>query len=274
MNSKNFFDWCRTAVSGIKYRPDRDAVHKELYAHMEDRYDSFIARGAEPAEAERRTVEAMGSAEELIPQLAAIHRPFWPYILLVSRCLLILIAALTTIPLIKSIGGSDITKPNFENFYPQCEYNAYLDTAYQAVGAEGSRLFYLEPGYNISVDDYKVAVKKAALWQHQYGDKREHQLHIQLEVKNLRPWMEPLQITKLLCAEDSIGNQYLNVNEAVYGDAPVLGGIARRTGLFTYTYELYIDNYVSQGASWVDLRYDREGRNLRLRLYLAGGGEQ
>ena len=274
MNHEKFFTWCRIAVKGIKYRPERDQVHKELYEHLEDRYESFRSRGCEQEEAVDKTIEAMGSAEDLSVQLAAIYRPFWPYTLLISRCLLILVAVLLAISFVRFLSQGDITEPNFENFYPMCDYNAYTDTAYKTDGAEGSRLLYLEPEVSASIDGYKVAVKKVALWQCQYGEKKEDQLHIQLEVKNLWPWAEPLRINKLLEAEDSLGNRYVNVHKALNSHIPLIDGVARRTGMFTYTYELYLDNYISQNADWIDLRYEREGRNLRLRLNLAGGAER
>lgn len=99
MNSEKFFTWCRVAVKGIKYRPDRDAVYAELYEHLEDRYESFRSRGLEHEEAVDKTLEAMGSAEELAPLLAKAHRPFWPYLLSVSRTLLIAAIIITVLPL-------------------------------------------------------------------------------------------------------------------------------------------------------------------------------
>lgn len=56
MNHEKFFTWCRIAVKGIKYRPERDQVHKELYEHLEDRYESFRSRGWEQEEAVDKTI--------------------------------------------------------------------------------------------------------------------------------------------------------------------------------------------------------------------------
>lgn len=274
MNSKLFFDWCRTAVGGIRYRPDRDRVHKELYQHMEDRYESFIERGAEPAEAQKSTILAMGDAEEVALQLAAVYRPFWSYALLISRCMVLLLGVLTAFSLIRWVFVVDITKGDFQEFYPQLNYDAYMDTGYSAGGEFGSRVLYLEPGCSVSIDGYEITVKKAALWHIQYGETNEHLMHIQLEVINLKPWSDPLQITKLFYAKDDLGNEYVNMHAAGDNAVPVFGGDYRRTGLVKYKYEIYLDHFVSCDARWIDLCYEREDRKLNLRIALTGGAEQ
>lgn len=42
---RNFDLWCRTATEKIHYKPDRRRVCAELRAHLEDAYDTHIARG-------------------------------------------------------------------------------------------------------------------------------------------------------------------------------------------------------------------------------------
>ena len=37
MDTLEFMRWCAIAVAGIKYKPDRNRVYDELYAHLEDR---------------------------------------------------------------------------------------------------------------------------------------------------------------------------------------------------------------------------------------------
>ena len=44
MRHYRFEDWCNNAVSGIGFPPDREKVYRELYAHMEDRYDALRAQ--------------------------------------------------------------------------------------------------------------------------------------------------------------------------------------------------------------------------------------
>ena len=77
----NSFDWwCKTAVSQIRYGPDNEAVYRELYAHLEDSYDHFLAQGYPAERAQGLALEAMGDPEEIAPQLGAIHKPWLGYI--------------------------------------------------------------------------------------------------------------------------------------------------------------------------------------------------
>ena len=71
--------WCNQAVRLIRYPPDRKEVFEELRQHVDDRSDLFLAQGFSQEEAVEKTLLAMGDADELAPQLAAIHRPFWGF---------------------------------------------------------------------------------------------------------------------------------------------------------------------------------------------------
>ena len=80
MKNYTFAKWCLEAVSQIKYTADRDEVYEELRAHLEDHRDALMEQGIPREEAEKRALEAMGSAKEIAPQLAAVHKPFWGYV--------------------------------------------------------------------------------------------------------------------------------------------------------------------------------------------------
>ncbi len=58
------------------------------------------------------------------------------------------------------------------------------------------------------------------------------------------------------------------------GDTPLLSGNAYRTGLCTVTWILSLRNFRSQGAEWIELRYDQGGRDIRLCVDLKGGGTE
>lgn len=70
--------WLETAVSGIRFKPDRLAVRAELYAHLEDKTLDLIRifPDIDPDEARDRALAGMGDAEELKKKLAKIHRPW------------------------------------------------------------------------------------------------------------------------------------------------------------------------------------------------------
>lgn len=82
--------WLDTAVSGIRFGPDRRAVRAELAGHMEDREADLrrIFPDIPPEEAQDRTLAAMGDPEELKQELARVHRPWLGYLWRASQGLL------------------------------------------------------------------------------------------------------------------------------------------------------------------------------------------
>lgn len=41
----DFDDWCYHAVAQIRFKPDREAVFRELKDHLEDHYDDLLTQG-------------------------------------------------------------------------------------------------------------------------------------------------------------------------------------------------------------------------------------
>ena len=272
MNNKRFFSWCREAVSGIKYRPDRDAVYEELYSHFEDRYEVYLAQGFDPQEAEERTLLAMGSASEIAPQLAAIHRPFWGYLLTASRWGLALLAVLTIVLSVHFFIRNDLWNASGLSF---CSYDVYADTSYQDENQSSVRILHLEPECSTRTDGYTITVTDAAWWKNTHTNREEQEnFYVRLSITNPRPWAEKPQGITMLWVEDSLGNRYDDLYAQADPSQGYLGGSLRRTGLFTYTYDLYLNNFVSQEAQWIDLRYNRDGRDITLRIDLTGGVSQ
>ena len=69
--------WLDTAVSGIRFGPDRKAVRAELEGHIEDKTADLqrIFPGIPEEEARERALSGMGDPEELKISLAKVHRP-------------------------------------------------------------------------------------------------------------------------------------------------------------------------------------------------------
>lgn len=93
--------WLDTAVSGIRFGPDRRAVRAELYAHLEDRTADLlrIFPDIDPEEAQNRALAGMGDPEELKKELARVHRPWLGRLWMVSRFVLGILAALAVVAL-------------------------------------------------------------------------------------------------------------------------------------------------------------------------------
>jgi len=266
-----FARWCETAVSGIRFKPDRAKVYGELYAHLEDSFDALAESGLPKTEAERRALEAMGSAAEVAEQMEKIHRPFWGYVLRAARWLLVIAAvlALFTVPrwiVNQRIGfGAD---PFIDAFFVQSEF--------ERDGLRGERLFYKEPMSRGFSDGYRFTLSQAAEW-HVTGtlpdgiQADDYEFYLTVEVFNLRPWAQHSDILREFYAMDSLGNRYEAFGKRLYVMEPMLTGNPHRSGLSTVTWEMWLSGYCSHGAEWIELRYDQAGRDVRLRIDLTGG---
>jgi len=95
-----FHNWCTRAVRGIKYKPDREAVWNELFNHLQDRQEDFMAQGLSENDARIKAMDAMGDPDEIAPLLAKIHRPFWGYAYSISKWILVLILCFALNPTI------------------------------------------------------------------------------------------------------------------------------------------------------------------------------
>lgn len=80
-------EWLDTAVSGIRFGPDRSAARAELAAHLEDKLAGLHKRFPDipPEEAEQRALDGMGDAEEIRRALAKVHPAWLGYLWLASE---------------------------------------------------------------------------------------------------------------------------------------------------------------------------------------------
>ncbi len=266
MASWKFSHWCYCATMKIKYRPDRKAVSRELQQHIEDRYESFISRGIPHEIAVEKTLEAMGDPKVLASQLAAIHRPFWPYLMVVSRCILIVMIMISIVSM--SLFFYDDPFSELSSHYTEIFSTASPD-----------RFLYVEPDGSDSADGYTYTLKKAA-WLHDSYEREDgsiketNTIYVLVEVYNPRPWAESPKALDWFWAEDSLGNYYYNGQERLTSDDRCVYGNTYKTGFFTYALELRIQNPNTaelQEARWLDLRYDRSGRDITLRIDMTGG---
>ena len=79
--------WLDTAVSGIRFAPDRAEVREELRAHISDKMDDLqrIFPDIPPGEARERALAGMGDAQELKKELARVHKPWLGWLWTASR---------------------------------------------------------------------------------------------------------------------------------------------------------------------------------------------
>lgn len=251
MGNQDFFAWCQAATAKIRYKPDRESVSRELRDHLDDRYDALIAKGYSPEEATARTLKAMGSPQEIAPQLAAIHRPLLGYLYSITRFLGIATGICAAILVVFCLG---------DNFF----YHFSTDR-YKSYGAYGEDFY--EPNLSAYVEGYLLRIPEAAL------DREAGELYIQLQATNW-PGMELFDGFNYFWAVDSLGNCYPSIVEREYGTNYGLnfrGGTGSSTGFRSWNCS--IDGFDCD-ADWVELRYDRDGRDIVFRIELTGGGEE
>lgn len=80
-------EWLAAAVKDIHFRPDREAVERELWEHIEDKTADLVRIFLDMTweEAEARALSDMGDPEEMARELAKIHKPWLGYLWKFSR---------------------------------------------------------------------------------------------------------------------------------------------------------------------------------------------
>lgn len=270
----NSFDWwCKTAVSQIRYGPDNEAVYRELHAHLEDLYDDATDRGLAPSEARAEALQRMGSASELAPQLGAIHRPWLGYLLDLTKWCICLVCVALAIQLWGFTRNHSFSGGYIPWYY---ENPGKPLTVYSEDGTwEANRILDCDPDCRTDCDGFTFDVSRAVMSFHDdYADdsRDAYYFHFQVEVTSLFHWAELDDIPiHDFWAVDSLGNTYSSYRNDAHSYQRAVSGNLDKTGYFTCTMDMWINNFCSQDAQWIEIRYDRDGRDLRLRIDLKGG---
>ena len=273
--------WCDDAVSYIRFPRDRIPVRQELLEHMEDAYDCYIGKGQEPAQAERSAIRDMGDARETGKLLAKIHKPYWGW---VWTATVVLLWGLVILIGVSGIGwglGLIEDMAHYDGVNTHRTRDVYGEDYYHYTSEEmiyeyeAWRTFFAEPMVSDSSDGYQLTVTRMAEWQgvsrDTHGERESADLYFTIEVTNPRPWAGCSDIPRWLYAVDSLGNYYDASNANRGRSEPGLAGNPYQTGPFTYTWDMWMDHYTPNDAQWLEFRYDRDGRDIVLRVDLTGG---
>lgn len=248
----DFDNWCHHAVAEIRFQPDRQAVFDELKAHLEDHYEDLRSNGYSSEDAGRLALEAMGDPEEIAPQLGAIHKPWLGYLYRIVKWIAIPACAWALFLLI-AFTGSHI-------------HSVISAANYDSLRAEAEGGSYYQPDVTDTSDGYRFTVTEAAV--NAAGDT----LYIELQI-TYWPWMPQPGIVNYFWAVDSLGNHYDCRKDFMYDDVP---RVAYQGGFYSQGFEsnqLEVRHFDS-GAQWLELHYDRDGRDIVLRIDLTGGDEK
>ena len=70
------YKWVERATAEIRFRPDREAVARELTEHIQDLLDHYGETGMGEEAAETAARAAMGDPDAFADELGRIPRPF------------------------------------------------------------------------------------------------------------------------------------------------------------------------------------------------------
>ena len=261
--------WCMYATQKIKYLPDRREVYQELRQHLDDRCQSFLDQGMSKEDAANQTVTVMGDPKELATYLAAVHPPFWGFACSITKWLCILTSAVLCLIFAAQAWristDASIAPPEDKNN----RINPYADTV-----PEGYlRTLYCEPGTKYTDSGYLVELARVSCLKAKNSTVASRQtLCFQLEITSLLPWADDPDFCNYLVARDSMGNIYpFSAAWMHAGDSNRrISGKNYRTSPLTWVYDAKIYN-LYPFAQWIELRYERGGREMVFRIDLTGG---
>ena len=277
--------WLDTATRGIRFKPDRAAVRRELADHLEDKRADLqrIFPDLSLQEAESRALKAMGDPEELGRELARIHRPWLGYLWRLSQalCVCMILGVLW--------GNLNGTNP-LDSWFQTSP--SWLGAQMEDRQEELERIVFGSeiqsrplPGQGVvEYRGYTFTVEEGTVWQ-PLGELPENRLvpYERAVLLTLRvEWNRPDQplaanFSGELWAEDDRGNGYLSYQDYYHGeeDQPQWGepqllhcGVLARTPL-SCTYEVVLP-VLSRETAQVILRYTYGGADLSIPVVLEG----
>lgn len=276
MRNGKFYLWCQSATALILFAPDRQRVWLELQGHLEDRYDALIAQGLSHDEATEQTLADMGPVKQIARQLGEIHRPFWAYCLRYSRIALIILLIICILPFWAYGSNLELQQKSILGFDPLDETSYGGDT--------GRELLHLsQPNVWFTSDGNLFLVTNAAVYTAPNAeDVEQTSLYLKMWQISLIPVADRQSYSRFggnnaiqaFSARDSLGNHYASGLEDPGQSIPRFFGTSSANGIFTQIYECRINNFQGADAQWVEIRYQRDGRQESLVIDLTGGGNQ
>lgn len=273
MEIKKFRNWSHNAASGILFPPDRKRVQQELYDHMTDHREELLLRGVDRDTAEAMTLEAMGDALEIAPLLGEIHRPFPGYLLRFLRVFLLLALLLALSPVAEHL---------WDIYATPMWYIYDTDTLTCAADVEIDSVQVFQTGDSFRSGSTVYSLTEASLWSGTWIGSREafSSLTFRIEQVDHLPrgfdsayYSTVITPLNWMWAVDDLGNHYYSYMERGIGTDSgelYLNVQSSQTGLLTYTYEFWINGF-PEDAQWLELHYDRDGRDYVMYIDLAGG---
>lgn len=244
----NGFQWLYIATRGIRFKPDRTAVRRELEAHLEDKRTDLqrIFPELSSEEVERRAVESMGDAWEVRKQLAKIHKPWLGYLWRLSQVLAVLACLwLASFGVLRGddayLGDHPYSELWDADDLPRTATMGDDDDSRYLPGDDPDQLLALELGQTENVAGQNVSLRRAALWQGDDG----LELYLYLRIDTWRFWERGVLREEWMKVTDDRGNCYaLGVESGEHPeDGSLMNGLTMGGfGPFHSGYEVYVRN--------------------------------
>ena len=283
MDNISWKSWLFRACVDIRFKPDRGAVEKELLAHLEDKAEAIRQQADLPVYVvEKQALAAMGDPDEVGRQLAAVHKPWLGYLWLWSRRVLIL-CIVVMIWAAFGFSGQVFRSTAGDHWWQ--DISGYSgDQANYTITEFSPDCTGQSDGYTFTVPAAAVIHNEAFLAReevegetYEYAVEENTALYLTMRATHLTPSTESCAAFRSFYAVDDLGNHYWSMNDPdviyTWQMERSLRGNYFRNGLWTSDYKAWIVS-IDPAAEWIELRYDRDGRDVRLRIDLTGGESQ
>lgn len=273
MNNNRWRDWAARACSHIRFRPDRAAVEKELLAHLEDEATALLESGLTGEQAQKKALDSMGDADEVGRQLAAVHRAWLGYLWIWSRRVLILCMVVAVWAALGFSNRVMFSGRNLRWWQDYPTYHSEDDGEYQTYTELTPDCRDESDGYTFTVPAAMLAHNEPYVMSNDWGGylvEENTTLYLTVRAETWLPTMAGCTAFRDFYAVDDRGNYYCSWFDPGADSDRCLTGNYTTTGLWTSVYEGWVF-CVDPEASWIELRYDRDGRDVRLRIDLTGG---
>ena len=240
--------WCREVLEQVRFRPDHEAIRKELVAHLEDGRADLERLGYPRDLAEERALQAMGNAGEVGRALDRAHKPWLGWLWKVSRWLVMLALAvclLTALPAVLTRQLPDVA--------------AWLDPepaySWKEDSSQGWQSLTCPPPFQAGA--YTIEAEQAVYyWEEEL--QRGH-LSVDLRSRTLKFWLEGPALGGYLEAVDSNGVRYDGYQY------PYVSGSGPNNGHFQNAMWISV-NGIEGDPAWIGITHKTAGWTIRVEL--------
>ncbi len=284
----NILRWLDTAVSGIRFGPDRAEVRQELLEHLEDKTLDLqrVFPDIPEEEARERALSAMGDAEELKVSLAKIHRPWLGWLWTASRIPAIFMLSLVGIYLLFWLVMIPLSMWDQEarlTMFGQKETVWSREVREQSVPLEPAPERPVVDGCLLTMERAWL-VEEGAVYPEDKQPTEGLTLQAEISVRSPRFWVNDYTgLRTRLAAEDDLGNRYPSWQERWddpygYQEERWVGGRETPRNPPMFTLRPFTQRYVffvydvDPAAEELRLEYDWMGREFSMTVELKEAG--